>query len=314
MSGWLGEKRGRGGRLCSEEAGAGFTLIELLVVIATIALLAALLVPVLRKAKEAARQAVCMSNLRQLQMAWQAYAGDNDDKIVNGFGGAGGYPFMLTDSKPWLFGWSTEWPAIATREEALALVKMGALWPYVGTVKAYLCAEPCIMPRSGPAAPGWYGFQTYAIVCSMNCFAPGDERSCREMGIPYERWAGKTILRVRKTSEISSPGAAQRMVFMDYSFVDFILVAYSLESWSGFPAPPVHHDRGTVVSFADGHSQRWRWQEKATIDAGLAYIEALHTGDVGRFSTEDMQLINDDLYRLQRAVWGRLGYVPKTTP
>ena len=59
--------------------GDGFTLIELLVVIAILAILAALLLPVLNRVKERAQKTSCLSNLRQCGMALQIYAGDNND-------------------------------------------------------------------------------------------------------------------------------------------------------------------------------------------------------------------------------------------
>ena len=61
-----------------------FTLVELLVVIAIIALLMALLMPALERAREQGKRAICLNNLRQLMIAWNLYADDNDDKIVNG--------------------------------------------------------------------------------------------------------------------------------------------------------------------------------------------------------------------------------------
>ena len=61
----------------------GFTLIELLVVIAIIAVLMAILIPTLHRAREQGQRAVCLNSLKQLTLAWMLYAQDNNYKIVN---------------------------------------------------------------------------------------------------------------------------------------------------------------------------------------------------------------------------------------
>lgn len=80
----------------------GFTLIELLVVIAIIAILAAMLLPVLSRAREQARRAVCASNLKQIGIAIMLYANDHNEYAPNGWGQYAGHPTNETYTCMWM--------------------------------------------------------------------------------------------------------------------------------------------------------------------------------------------------------------------
>ncbi len=107
-----------------------FTLIELLVVIAIIAVLMAILIPTLNRAREQGKRAACLSNLKQLQLAWVMYADDNDGKIVNG-------------SASWDAGGENPWAWIPPRHvssaEALDIFERGALYDYCSPPTIFKC-------------------------------------------------------------------------------------------------------------------------------------------------------------------------------
>ncbi|MCK4292950.1 MAG: prepilin-type N-terminal cleavage/methylation domain-containing protein [Planctomycetes bacterium] len=235
----------------------GFTLIELLVVIAIIAILMAILMPALNRAKEQGKRAACLNNLRQLGLAWSLYADDNEGKIVNGNTITGSFN---KDGTCWVY-----WPGrSASEEERIEGIKSGLLFPYCPNVKLYKCPT------------GLRGeVVTYAIVDAMNGHdaIPGAEGHI-----------------VKNRSQIRRPG--ERVVFIDEGRLTPVswTVYYDQEKW--WDAPPIRHGNGTNFSFADGHSEYWKWKDPRTIGGG------------------SHQPGNRDLHRVQRAVWGKLGYTP----
>ena len=108
----------------------GFTLVELLVVIGIIALLVSILLPALNKAREDAKRVRCLSNQRQLVMAWQMYASDNKGHIVGSNTPA--YP-----ANPWWY-----WAAAGNTLECLY---NGKLWPYLKNYDVYKCPNDRVM-------------------------------------------------------------------------------------------------------------------------------------------------------------------------
>ncbi len=206
-------------RTTNDELRSGaFTLVELLIVIAVIAVLVAILLPSLARAREAGRRAVCMGHLRQLQTAWHAYAADHDDRIVNGQswrGAPGGVDENYGD--PWMVG-ETYWTIFSHGNidpkdgaEGEAFMRTGALARYVGDVRTYLCPSRYRRPLYWAPAE-WFG--SYGVVPSMN-FYPFERWIARDRAVRAKYAIGGTTLYVRKTSELVNPGPSSRMVFLD---------------------------------------------------------------------------------------------------
>src|SRR6516164_11514416 len=125
----------------------GFTLIELLVVIAIIAILAAMLLPALAKAKQRAMAVQCLSNSRQLAIAWTMYAGDNNDMMVPNRGLGGQSPMIVNpQTNPDLLpgGKYAQWCPGPMQNLTVALsydkwIKTGLLYPYLNSLHVYHC-------------------------------------------------------------------------------------------------------------------------------------------------------------------------------
>ena len=226
------------------ESWRGFTLVELLVVIAIIAGLLAILIPATRAAREQARRAVCLSNLRQLTTAWLAYANEYDGRLVEG--SAFRYHRRQTGAKTMeMYGWMGRafyWPE--TRAAILDNPDKGALWPYIQDVDIYRC-------KSGRRAH----LATYAIVSGAN--AGGME------GVLLDRSpeltnkgvrVGSTVLYLNRLDEIISPGRGQRAVFVDVGQVrTSFYVHYLYPRW--FSAPP-HPPQRRRNALHGGRSRR----------------------------------------------------------
>jgi prepilin-type processing-associated H-X9-DG protein len=173
-------------------------------------------------------------------------------------------------------------------------IREGALWPYVEDLRIYRCPN------------GYTGERlNYGISDGMNGLSRTGTTSWVDGKVQGVR-VGDTVVWVQNLSEIISPGPGQRMVFIDRGWIapDSYSTHYRWEAW--WDDPPVRHNDGATISFADGHAEHWQWKGADTVEHG-------RRSDRGHFSNNYAPQTaegREDLHRLQRAVWGRLGYEP----
>jgi prepilin-type N-terminal cleavage/methylation domain-containing protein len=235
----VSERKSPHGRFVLGTDGWAFTLIELLVVIAIIAILAALLLPALGKAKIKAEGIGCLNNLKQLQTAWYLYADDSDGRLVLNA------PGNQVGSVRWVNGW-LDWnagiPAGANTNQAL--LTEGLLGPYTArTLGVYRCPADKVPSVIGPRVRS----------VSMNTYLArlADERN-------YQPYA------LKKTAELLKP--AMIWVFVDEhpdSINDGLFSTLApANTFNDLPAS--YHNGAGGFAFADGHGEIKKWLDAAT--------------------------------------------------
>ena len=266
----------------------GFTLIELLVVIAIIAVLMAILMPALNRAREQGKRAMCNGNLKQLTLAWIMYADENDGKLVNGAplgtpGQADAGPGNHPNEIPWVgrcyasnYGSGGQVP----EQTQIRAIKAGALWDYVKDVGLYQCPT------------GTRGeMLTYAAMDGVNGLIRTD--------------TNKLGIFLKKITDIQGSHAL-RLVFIGEGWVtpDSFATHYVQEQW--WDDPPVRHGDGVTLSFADGHAEHHKWKGIDTIKMGRDRQRG-HPGNHYSPTTDEGKM---DLHYIQKGCWGGLGYNP----
>jgi len=242
--------------LATPARGRAFTLIELLVVIAIIAVLAAILLPALSRARMQAQGIQCLNNTRQLTQAWLLYAHEHDDRLPYNDGMAG--KSFRTDLN-WVnnvMTWGVSGP-LDSDNTNLATITDASLGPFSGSTEIYRCPADDVLSAAQRAA-GWDArIRSY----SMNAMV-GDAGDFSTNGYNVNN-PGYT--QFFKVTQIPQP--VEIFVFLD-EHPDSINDGYFLErdyypEWHDLPAS--YHNDTTAFSFADGHSTMHRWIKPNTL-------------------------------------------------
>jgi prepilin-type N-terminal cleavage/methylation domain-containing protein/prepilin-type processing-associated H-X9-DG protein len=263
----------------TEPRNGGFTLIELLVVIAIIAILAAMLLPALGRAKARAYGIQCMNNTRQIMLCWRMYADDNGDVLA-----PNDYPYNSAGPRDgtelnWVFGSmavnidSTDIPGPMGGRDILVDPKLTALAAYNRNGALYKCPAD-ISLNQGKVRP-----RSVSMSCAVGSrwwsagMGTGNPNTPSSAKPPGSAIGGGWLTaaggykdpdpdyrRYGKTTDITRPGPSDLWVIMDENpnTINDPLMAICMESYR-VDYPANYHNGAAGISFADGHSELHKW-------------------------------------------------------
>lgn len=217
-------------------ADGGFTLVELLVVIAVIAILSAILLPVLSRGKLSAQSAVCQSNLRELGTATQMYWNDNAGRSFSYSDGA------TNNGELYWFGWIEN----GTEGHRPFDLSVGALFPYSTSADVRLCPSPVwTFPQ--------FELKGSNVIFSYGCnsFVFGGPGHSVLNAVKIMHPADTVIMAdAAEVNNFQPPASVLNPMFEEWYYVD---LETNYSSPNNYPNAHFRHSRKANVTFADGH-------------------------------------------------------------
>jgi prepilin-type N-terminal cleavage/methylation domain-containing protein/prepilin-type processing-associated H-X9-DG protein len=259
-------------RLNGRKPAGGFTLIELLVVIAIIAILAAMLLPVLAKAKDRAKAIQCVSNMKQLQICYHMYCDDNNGSLPPNLAAPVGTD---SSSNSWVTG-------DAQTDTTTTNIQNGVLYQYNQSVAIYACPADTKMILWKALLPlhphdSWVPqTRSCSIAFDMNGFFganPVSGSKIKDAGDSYYPITSDSGFLTAKPAGVS---VSQMIVFVDENEDGCQDGCFGIHSQGSIPfsgaaygvwwdIPGSRHNKGCTFSFADGHAELWKWHGSAVL-------------------------------------------------
>ena len=261
---------------------SGFTLIELLVVIAIIAILAALLLPALAKAKNQAHQSICLNNFKQLGIMMQLYADDNEDRVVHNGNGQ----IRLT----WVGGVFSSRPEDALKPEMLIDKNLSLFGQYIKTTGIYRC--PSDKSTTTGRDPITRRMTTLPRLrsYSLNSFV-GWNTDTRGAGEPaYRNQPDRRYQSYLKMSD-SAKGPSELFTFIEVHPLSLCRPFFGHHMGQSFyHLPAAYHNGKAALGYIDGGARVNEWNHKQTKDI-QAVTEGNHWGHHSHGNSRNTDLI-----------------------